>query len=216
MLASTYGSEPIPLDLCLPHQPQFEGVHVAAALDAFVPGVVAHVIRFVWLEQVVGPRTIALFQETLQMRGTRVTESLDSRTNLLTADRTLRASVRALTLFLTRKAEHCRGTPISLWGFHVTEQALQPQHQHKAPDLQTLRLYSCSRVGEHQETRGLLKRGVGFLLQLPLDALQLHPVSGGHQKASSPRCLSGQTASIKVSTSPQEYCILSSFCFPLV
>lgn len=73
MLASMYGSEPIPLDLCLPHQPQFEGVHVAAALDAFVPGVVAHVIRFVLLEQVVGPRTIALFQETLQTRGTRVT-----------------------------------------------------------------------------------------------------------------------------------------------
>lgn len=118
---------------------------MAAALDAFVPGVVAHVIRFVWLEQVVGPRTIALFQEALQMRGTRVTESLDIRANLLNADRTLRVSVRALTLFLTRKAEHCRGTPISLWGFHVTEQALQPQHQHKPPDLQTLRQLLKSR-----------------------------------------------------------------------
>lgn len=66
---------------------------MAAALDAFVPCVVAHVIRFVLLEQVVGPQTIALFQETLQVRGTRVTESLDIRTNLLDADRTLRGSV---------------------------------------------------------------------------------------------------------------------------
>jgi hypothetical protein len=32
--------------------------------------------------------------------------------------------VMMLTLFLIRMAEHCRGAPISLWGFHVTDEAL--------------------------------------------------------------------------------------------
>lgn len=38
----------------------------------------------------------------------------------------IKSAVDVLCTFsLTRIAEHCRGTPIILWGFHVTELALQ-------------------------------------------------------------------------------------------
>lgn len=47
--------------LCLPHEPEFKGIHVAATLDAFIPCVIAHIIGFVLLEKVVSPQLITLF-----------------------------------------------------------------------------------------------------------------------------------------------------------
>lgn len=64
----TGSSESILLYLCLPHEPQLEDVHMAATLEALVSGIVAHVVRFVLLEEVVGPQTVALLQETLRWR----------------------------------------------------------------------------------------------------------------------------------------------------
>lgn len=40
----------------------------------------------------------------------------------------LKSRGKCLTLFLTSMAEHWRGTPIILWGFQVTDQALQNNH----------------------------------------------------------------------------------------
>lgn len=42
---------------------------MAATLDALVPSIIAHIIMFVFLEKVVGPHLIALFQQTLEGGG---------------------------------------------------------------------------------------------------------------------------------------------------
>lgn len=64
----TGSSESVLLHLCLPHEPQLEGVHMASALEALVSSIVAHVIRLVLLEEVVRPQAVAFLQETLHRR----------------------------------------------------------------------------------------------------------------------------------------------------
>lgn len=50
----------------LPQQPQLEGVHLAAALDALVAGVPRHVVELVLLEQIRGRRGVALVEQALR------------------------------------------------------------------------------------------------------------------------------------------------------
>lgn len=46
--------------LCLPHEPKFKGIHMPAALDALIPGIIAHIVGFVRLEKVLSPHLITL------------------------------------------------------------------------------------------------------------------------------------------------------------
>lgn len=52
--------------LRLPHEPQFKDVHVSSTLNAFVPGVIGHVILLVRLEEILGTQLIAFLQEALK------------------------------------------------------------------------------------------------------------------------------------------------------
>lgn len=46
--------------LCLPHEPKFKGIHMSATLDALIPRVIAHVVVFVCLEEVLRSQLITL------------------------------------------------------------------------------------------------------------------------------------------------------------
>lgn len=52
--------------LRLPHEPQFKDVHVSSTLNAFVPGVIGHVILLVRLKEILGTQLIAFLQEALR------------------------------------------------------------------------------------------------------------------------------------------------------
>ena len=47
----------------LQHEPELEGVHLPAALHALVPGVVAHIVELVLLEQIGGVGRVGLVQQ---------------------------------------------------------------------------------------------------------------------------------------------------------
>lgn len=48
-----------------PHEPQLEDVHMASALQRFVPGVIGKVVLFVLLEEVAGVHLVAVLHQTL-------------------------------------------------------------------------------------------------------------------------------------------------------
>lgn len=50
---------------CAPHEPQLENVIVAATLDDLVAGVVADVVLFVLLKQIVGAHLVATHEQIL-------------------------------------------------------------------------------------------------------------------------------------------------------
>lgn len=50
----------------LPHQPQLQTVHFAAALQRLIPAVEIHIIEFVLLKQVCGVGAVALLQQVLR------------------------------------------------------------------------------------------------------------------------------------------------------
>lgn len=52
----------------LPHQPQLQTVHLAAALHRLIPNVQIDVIEFVLLEEVGGVGAVALLQQILRKR----------------------------------------------------------------------------------------------------------------------------------------------------
>lgn len=89
-----------------------------------------------------------------------------------------RTSDERPTSSLTSSAEHCRGTDIILCGFHVTELALKVTRTNMViitpKKLHSFRL--CPSGSVHH---------------LPLDSVQLPPVSPGHEQASSPGALTG-------------------------
>lgn len=107
-------------NLRLPHEPELEDVHVASTLNGLVPRVVRDVVLFVLLEQVTSAHGVAALQQSL-----RQTEHQANNQGGFCRRRAeeSRSSV-CLTLSRTRMAEHCRGTPIILCGFQVTELAL--------------------------------------------------------------------------------------------
>lgn len=52
--------------LGLPHEPEFEDVHVSAALDGFVSSVIRNVVLFIWLEQVSSTHGVTALQNSLR------------------------------------------------------------------------------------------------------------------------------------------------------
>lgn len=46
--------------LCLPHEPKFKGINMSATLDALIPRVIAHIVVFVRLEEVLCSQLITL------------------------------------------------------------------------------------------------------------------------------------------------------------
>lgn len=59
-----------PPDLCPPHEPQLEDVHVPSTLQSFVSGVVGQIVVFVLLEQVTGVHLVAVLHQTLSRNKT--------------------------------------------------------------------------------------------------------------------------------------------------
>lgn len=109
-------------NLCLPHKPELEDVHVASTLNGLVPRVVRDIVLFVLLEQVTSTHGVAALQQSLQQR-----EHQAGATRRTVKKKSVCPCVCpsvCLTLSRTRMAEHCRGTPIILCGFQVTELAL--------------------------------------------------------------------------------------------
>lgn len=82
----------------------------------------------------------------------------------------------SFTFSLTRIAEHCRGTPIILCGFHVTEFALQSL-------IYVLMYWGCF-------TKDFFKLTIHSTpMFLPLHSTELMAMLPGHQKSATPRSL---------------------------
>lgn len=86
------------------------------------------------------------------------------------------------TFSLTRIAEHCRGTPIILWGFHVTELALQ--------------IYALTQVSFYQMFPLNNKRYPSVLMYLPLNSIKLMAMLPGHQQSTTPSSLRRQDSAV--------------------
>lgn len=162
---------------------------MASTLQRFVSGVVGKVVVFVLLEQVAGVHLVAVLHQTLRNPIQNV-NNYNRNSSVFVCENEVWMNRTRPTSSLTSRAEHCRGTDIILCGFHVTELALKLTKKKITSDpLDLHKLLTLSPVCVPPPQK----------YHLPVNSVQLPPVSPGHEEASSPRTLTGNSVIFQMS-----------------